>query len=60
MLQITQEQKCIWRIGRYYISDAGDCEECKAFWEKLKNQKEQDIREMQGLLKKHMETGAEK
>ncbi len=60
MLQITQEQKCIWRIGKYYINDASSCEECRTFWEKFRTQKEENIREMQELLKKHMEIGAEK
>lgn len=55
MLQLTQEQKCIWRIGKYYINDANHCEECKSFWEGLKAQKEENIRKMQGLLRKHME-----
>lgn len=54
MLQATQEQKSIWRMRKYYINDAGDCEECRAFWEKFLKQKEENIKEIKGLLEKHM------
>lgn len=54
MLQATQEQKAIWRMRKYYINDAGDCEECRTFWEKFLKQKEENIKEIKGLLEKHM------
>jgi len=53
MLQITQEQKSLWRMQKYYISDAKNCAECKDFWIKYQGQKEQNIREMKKLLEKH-------
>lgn len=55
MLQLTQEQKSIWRIGKYYINDASDCEECKEFWTNLKNQKQESVQKMRELIKKHLE-----
>jgi len=54
MLQATQEQKSIWRMRKYYINDAGDCEESRAFWEKFLKQKEENIAEIKRLLEKHM------
>ena len=53
MLQITQEQKSLWRMQRYYTSDAKDCLECQKFWEKFMAQKEENIAEMKKLLEKH-------
>jgi len=54
MLQITQEQKSLWRMKKYYIYDAADCEECKNFWTKFMDQKEKNIAEMKKLLQKHI------
>jgi hypothetical protein len=54
MLQLTQEQKSIWRVRKYYISDAGNCEECKNFWTKFLQQKEDNVNEIRGLIKKHL------
>jgi len=53
MLQITQEQKALWRMQKYYIGDAKDCLECQKFWEKFMTQKEENIAEMKKLLEKH-------
>ncbi|MFZ5559303.1 MAG: hypothetical protein ACOZAL_00695 [Patescibacteria group bacterium] len=54
MLQLTQEQKSIWRIGKYYVNDAGGCEECRNFWQNLKTDKENLVRQMKDLIKKHL------
>lgn len=54
MLQLTQEQKSIWRVRKYYISDAGNCEECRSFWTKFLQQKENNVNEIRGLIKKHL------
>jgi len=54
MLQLTQEQKSLWRINKYYINDAGDCEECKNFWKKLQTNKEEHIKQLKELIKKHL------
>ncbi|PJE57560.1 MAG: hypothetical protein COU82_01240 [Candidatus Portnoybacteria bacterium CG10_big_fil_rev_8_21_14_0_10_38_18] len=54
MLQLTQEQKSIWRVRKYYIGDAGSCEECRNFWTKFLQQKEDNVNEIRGLIKKHI------
>jgi hypothetical protein len=54
MLQLTQEQKSIWRVKRYYIGDAGNCEECKEFWTRFLQQKEDNVAQMKDLIKKHI------
>lgn len=54
MLQLTQEQKSIWRVRRYYIGDAGNCEECKKFWQEFLSQKESNVAQMKDLIKKHI------
>lgn len=54
MLQLTQEQKSVWRIGKYYINDASACEECKKFWQDLKTQKENSVAKMRELIRKHL------
>jgi hypothetical protein len=54
MLQLTQEQKSIWRVKRYYVGDAGNCEECKEFWARFLQQKEDNVAQMKDLIKKHI------
>jgi hypothetical protein len=54
MLQLTQEQKSIWRVKRYYIGDAGNCEECKTFWTRFLDQKEDNVAQMKELIKRHI------
>lgn len=53
MNQIVQEHKSLWRINNNYAGDAGDCADCKAFWKKMQADKEDHIRELEGLIKKH-------
>ncbi|MDP2938519.1 MAG: hypothetical protein Q8O13_00320 [Candidatus Omnitrophota bacterium] len=54
MLQITQEQKSLWRMKKYYIYDSKECPECKDFWTKFMTQKKENIAEMKKLLQKHI------
>ncbi|MEX0877691.1 MAG: hypothetical protein WDZ40_02385 [Candidatus Spechtbacterales bacterium] len=54
MLQLTQENKALWRIKNNYLKDAGECADCKAFWEKMQKDKEEHTSELTNLLKKHM------
>ena len=54
MLQLTQEQKSIWRVRKYYIGDAGNCEECRRFWTNFLEQKETNVAQMKDLIKKHI------
>jgi len=54
MLQLTQEQKSVWRINKHYMNDSNNCEECKIFWQEFKTQKEQNIQKMKELIKKYL------
>ena len=51
--QLAQENKSLWRIKNSYLEDAGDCGECKVFWEKMIVDKEEHIEELSALLKTH-------
>lgn len=55
MNQLVQEHKSLWRIKDAYVKDAGDCKDCKAFWEKMVKDKEDHIEELMVLIKGHME-----
>ncbi|MFH1979405.1 MAG: hypothetical protein ABII97_03420 [Patescibacteria group bacterium] len=52
--QLAQEHKSLWRIKETYKKDAGSCEECKAFWEELEEDKEKHIEELRKLIKSHI------
>ncbi len=52
--QMVQEHKSLWRIKNHYAHDAGECQKCKDFWEKMEADKEEHIKEMEGLIKGHM------
>lgn len=54
MCQLTQEEKSLWRIAKYYAKDAKSCPSCKAFWKKMKRDKEDHVKELTKLIKKHM------
>lgn len=53
MEQIVDESKSLWRIRKTYKEDAGDCAQCRAFWDKLEKDKENHIKELIGLIKDH-------
>ncbi|MBD3360498.1 hypothetical protein GF366_01715 [Candidatus Peregrinibacteria bacterium] len=52
--QLVTEQKSLWRIKNMYGKDAGDCEKCREFWEKMKKDKEEHIAELTDLVKSHL------
>ena len=54
MMQVVAESKSLQRISSKYEADAGDCEDCKAFWQKMKKDKESHIEELVDLVKKHV------
>ncbi len=54
MLQLTQENKSLWRIKNEYIKDAAGCGECAEYWKKLQKEKEAHIAELVILVKKHL------
>lgn len=54
MAQIVEESQSLYRIKKTYKSDAEDCDECKEYWQKLQEDKEQHLDELENLLKKHI------
>jgi len=54
MKQLVQENKSLWRIKNNYKKDAGSCDDCAAFWDKMEKDKEDHITELTGLIKKHL------
>lgn len=53
-LQMVQEHKSLWRITNEYEKDAKECVECTAFWKKMEKDKEDHVKELEGLIKKHI------
>lgn len=51
--QITEESQSLWRIRNSYIKDADPCSECREFWERLAQDKENHIRELERLIMEH-------
>lgn len=52
--QLSQESKSLWRIKNMYAKDAGECKDCIAFWEKMEKDKEDHIKDLSELIKKHI------
>jgi hypothetical protein len=55
MEQITEESKSLWRIRNNYKKDTGGCQECMDFWDKLAKDKEAHIKELEKLVRAHIE-----
>jgi len=55
MKQVVQEHKALWRIKNNYKADAGDCADCKAFWDEMERDKEAHVAKIQEMLKTHMQ-----
>jgi hypothetical protein len=54
MNQMVQEHKSLWRMREMYMEDAGECESCKEFWQKMIDEKENHISELERLIKAHL------
>lgn len=54
MLQLTQENKSLWRIKNHYLSEAEGDAECTEFWKKLEADKEAHVAEILALVKKDL------
>ncbi len=52
--QLTEEHTSLWRIKNEYMKDAGGCGECKNFWNKMEKDKENHVKELSELAKKHI------
>jgi hypothetical protein len=54
LLQLTEENKSLWRIKDEYLNDSKGCSECEKFWKKMEQEKEQHVKELAEMVKKHM------
>ena len=52
--QLVQEHKSLWRIKNMYMKDAGDCEECADFWNKMAEEKAKRIEELKEHFVSHI------
>lgn len=54
MLQMTEENKSLWRIKNHYMGDSSGCQDCKSFWEAMEKDKEDHIDKLMSLIKSHV------
>lgn len=54
MSQMVHESKSLWRIKRHYKKNAKSCLSCQQFWEKLEKEKEDNLKDLEALLKEHL------
>lgn len=54
MLQVVEEHKALWRIKDEYLKDAKQTPDVKKMWLKIAKEKEAHVKELLGLLKKHL------
>ena len=52
--QITEEHKSLWRIREYYLKDAAGSPVDETFWNKLAEDKENHIKELEAKIKEHL------
>jgi hypothetical protein len=53
MMQLIEENKSLWRIKKNYQKEA-DCEDCRVFWKRLEKEKENNIKDLNKMIKSHM------
>lgn len=53
-MQLVQESKSLQRIQDHYQDDAGNCEECRKFWEDLEEDKQEHIEDLKELIRNHL------
>ena len=54
MLQLTQENKALWRIKNNYIKDADNCKKCTDYWNRMLHDKEKHTKDLMALIKDHI------
>jgi protein-arginine kinase activator protein McsA len=52
--QLSQESKSLWRIEQTYLADAEACDDCKATWKKVAEEKRKCIAHLETQVKEHM------
>lgn len=55
MEQLVEEHQSLWRIKKMYKDDAGSCDECRDFWDKMEKDKENHIKEIIPMIKSHLQ-----
>ncbi|HEU5114687.1 MAG TPA: hypothetical protein VFT82_02890 [Candidatus Paceibacterota bacterium] len=53
MNQVVQESKSLWRIKNEYMQESVGSDDIMGMWKKLEKQKEDTVKELQDLIKKH-------
>ncbi len=53
MMQMVVENKSLWQIKNNYLNDATGCTECKEFWQRMIQDKESHIGELESLIRTH-------
>ena len=53
MNQAVQESKSLWRIKNVYMQESIGSDDIMTLWKKREKEKEEDIQEIQNLLKKY-------
>ncbi len=54
LAQMVQENKSLWRIRDSYRKDAKGCPECEKFWDEMVKDKEDHVRRLEELVRKHI------
>ena len=54
MLQLTQEQKSLWRIQNNYLADASEDEEAAALWQTIAAAKAEHVQMLEAHIRKRM------
>lgn len=54
MEQWVQEKKSLWRLQKNYKEDAGECDNCGEFWDKMIKDKQEHTAELIKMIKDHL------
>ncbi len=54
MLQLTVEERSLWRIKKEYIADATNDEDALRFWQDMAKDKEAHVAKLTELVKKNL------
>lgn len=52
--QLVTEQKSLWRMKGDYEKDATGCAECDQLWRDLAASKEENVKKLTEMVKKHL------
>ena len=52
--QLITESQSLQHVRQYYQKDSEGCSDCQNFWKKMIDDKEDHVKELEGLLKAHL------